>query len=114
MIPPTARSVLARRHWRKVATITDRSRSGRVRHRPDLMRVCPGGLVTDRVAAKTCGVCREMVRLWVETGAWPLPRGIIATTLYFTRSDVEGWLRTGTWPAEARFQGRPLVGHVKT
>lgn len=113
MIPPTTLSVLARRRWRNDTTITDRSHSGQVSHQPALKSVGLAGLVTELGAARMSGVSRRMLRLWVETGAWPLPRAILAMTLYFRRSDVEGWLRTGTWPAEARFQGHPFMGQVK-
>lgn len=114
MIPPTTRSVLARRHWRGDTTVADRPPCGRVRHRPDLMRACPVGLMSDRAAARIAGVSRAMLGLWVETGAWPLPRAILATTQYFRQSEVEDWLKTGIWPAEACFQGRSRVWPVKT
>jgi hypothetical protein len=103
MIPPTTPSSPGRRHCRSVSPVANRSPARMGCHR---MRACPIGLVTDRAAARISGVSREMLRLWIETGAWPLPRAILATTLYFMRSDVEGWLRTGIWPAEARFRGR--------
>ena len=50
-----------------------------------------------------------MIGLWIETGAWPLPHAVCATTLYFRALDVECWLRTGTWPAGVRFRGRRLT-----
>ena len=64
------------------------------------------GLMTDRVAARICRVGPRMIGLWIETGAWPLPHAVGATTLYFRASDVECWLRTGTWPAGVRFRSR--------
>jgi hypothetical protein len=62
------------------------------------------GLMTDRVAARICRVGPRMIGLWIETGAWPLPHAVLATTLYFRASDVECWLRTGKWPAGVRFR----------
>ena len=62
--------------------------------------------MTDRVAARICRVGPRMIGLWIETGAWPLPHAVGATTLYFRASDVECWLRTGTWPAGVRFRSR--------
>lgn len=90
-----------------------RSPAAWVRHRKGCAGVLPSGLVTVRTAATLSRVSQGMLRLWVETGAWPLPRAIRATTLYFARSDVEGWLRSGTWPDEARFQTRLPGGQVK-
>jgi hypothetical protein len=63
--------------------------------------------VTDRAAAAMCCVGLRMIHLWVETGAWPIPRrgGEAAST--FELSEVEGWLATGVWPAGAHFLAPP-------
>ena len=61
-------------------------------------------LLTDRAAAAKLRVSTGMVRLWVATGAWPLPRGVRGTSWLFDRSDVECWVRTGAWPAGARYR----------
>ena len=61
-------------------------------------------LLTDRAVAVRLRVSTQMVRLWVATGAWPLPRGVRGTSWLFDRSDVECWVRTGTWPAGAWFR----------
>jgi hypothetical protein len=62
--------------------------------------------VTLRAAARTCWVSPQMIRWWIETGAWPLPDAVCGTTLYFKSADVDGWLATGEWPDEARFRER--------
>jgi hypothetical protein len=60
--------------------------------------------VSERTAAKMCGVGVGMIRLWVETGAWPMPRrGIGQAPATFGHSEVEGWLATGIWPAGSTF-----------
>ena len=59
-------------------------------------------LLTDCAVAERLRVSTQMVRLWVATGAWPLPHGIRGPSWLFDRSDVECWLRTGDWPAGAR------------
>ena len=46
-------------------------------------------LLTDRALAVGLRVSTGMVRLWVATGAWPLPRGVRGTSWLFDRSDVE-------------------------
>ena len=61
-------------------------------------------LLTDRAVAVGLRVSTGMVRLWVATGAWPLPRGVRGTSWLFDRSDVECWVRTGAWPAGAWFR----------
>jgi hypothetical protein len=62
--------------------------------------------VTLRAAARTCWVSPQMIRWWIETGAWPLPHAVCGTTLYFKSSDVCVWLATGEWPDEVRFRER--------
>jgi hypothetical protein len=56
--------------------------------------------------AELVGVPVRMIRLWIGTGAWPLPRSVRGTTLLFDLSDVECWLRTGTWPTGVHFRNR--------
>ena len=63
--------------------------------------------VTACAAAKMCRVEPEMILLWVETGAWPLPRRDGATSATFGVSEVEDWLATGAWPAGAHFHDPP-------
>ena len=46
-----------------------------------------------------CGVGPAMIGLWVETGAWPMPRRGEAASATFGLTEVEGWLATGNWPA---------------
>jgi predicted DNA-binding transcriptional regulator AlpA len=106
MTPPRAKSAVAGRHPKGDASIADRRAPG-VRDRRRLMGPCRGGLVTDRAAARICGVSRGTLHQWVETGAWPLPRAMLVTTLCFVRADVEVWILTGAWPDEARFKGAP-------
>lgn len=60
-------------------------------------------LVPDRVIASNLGISERLIRLWIATGAWPLPRAVGQTTLYFNGIDVDCWVRTGTWPEGARF-----------
>ena len=61
-------------------------------------------LVTDRALAQRLQVSVRMVHLWVDTGAWPLPRCARRTSFLFETADVEQWVDTGVWPAGARFQ----------
>ena len=61
-------------------------------------------LVTDRAVARRLRVSMRIVRLWIATGAWPLPRGARGTSFLFESSDVERWLQTGIWPTGARFR----------
>jgi hypothetical protein len=70
--------------------------------------------LTDRAAAEICWVDPRMIRLWVETGAWPIPRrdGVAPST--FGLSEVEGWLATGVWPAGAHFHAPPEDGASPT
>jgi hypothetical protein len=82
-----------------LATASGPTRSEQVHHRLARVSADRPGLITDRVAAKICRVGPRMIGLWIETGAWPLPHAVRATTLYFRASDVECWLTTGTWPA---------------
>jgi hypothetical protein len=56
--------------------------------------------------AEFIGVPVPMIRLWIGTGAWPLPRSVRGTTLLFDLPDVECWLRTGSWPAGVHFRNR--------
>jgi len=60
--------------------------------------------VTGRVAAKMCGVGVSMIRLWVDTGAWPMPHPGGAGPQTFNLSEVEVWIATGTWPAGVHFR----------
>ena len=65
-----------------------------------LMRSRPrASLVTDSALAQRLQVSARMVRLWVDTGAWPLPRCARRTSFLFETSDVEQWVETGVWPA---------------
>jgi hypothetical protein len=52
------------------------------------------------------GVPVRMIRLWIGTGAWPLPRSVCHGTSCFKLSDVECWLLTGAWPTGVHFRGR--------
>jgi hypothetical protein len=94
-----------------LATASGPTRSEQVHHRLARVSADRPGLITDRVAAKICRVGPRMIGLWIETGAWPLPHAVGATTLYFRASDVECWLRTGTWPAGVRFRCRGSANH---
>jgi hypothetical protein len=66
--------------------------------------------LTDRAAARMCGVGLGMIGLWVETGAWPMPLRGEEASVTFGLSELEGWLATGDWPAGARFQAPPADG----
>jgi len=57
--------------------------------------------------AEIIGVSLRTIRLWIGTGAWPLPRSVRRETLLFKRSDVECWLMTGAWPRGVHFRKRP-------
>jgi hypothetical protein len=57
--------------------------------------------------AEIIGVPLWMIRLWIDTGAWPLPRSVRGSTLLFDLSEVECWLRTGAWPPGVHFRKRP-------
>jgi excisionase family DNA binding protein len=63
-------------------------------------------LITHRDAARRLQVSARTVRLWVETGAWPLPRYTRRTDWLFEVSDVEDWAKTGGWPRGARYRFR--------
>jgi hypothetical protein len=63
-------------------------------------------LVTDRAVAKRLRVSLRMIRLWINTGAWPLPLSADGASLLFDLADVEGWLKTGAWPAGVHFRSR--------
>jgi hypothetical protein len=63
--------------------------------------------LTARAAAGMCGVGPGMIGLWVETGAWPIPRRGEPASATFGLSEVEGWLATGDWPEDARFHSPP-------
>jgi hypothetical protein len=56
--------------------------------------------------AEKLGVPVRMIRLWIGTGAWPLPRSVCHGTSCFKLSDVECWLLTGAWPTGVHFRGR--------
>jgi hypothetical protein len=100
----------ARRGLQSLATAGSPPRSEQVHHRLARVAADRPGLMTDRVAGQICRVGPRMIGLWIETGAWPLPHAVGATTLYFRASDVGCWLRTGTWPADVRFRGVPYHG----
>jgi hypothetical protein len=57
--------------------------------------------------AERLGVPVRMIRLWIGTGAWPLPHSVRDGTPCFEPSDVERWLRTGAGPPGVHFRGRP-------
>ncbi len=63
--------------------------------------------VTDDDAAKMCCVSVAMIRLWVETGVWPMPRRDVTAPSTYGHSEVEAWLATGIWPPGAHFRARP-------
>ena len=60
-------------------------------------------LVTDSALAQRLKVSARMVRLWVDTGAWPLPRRARRESFLFESSEVEQWVKTGVWPAGTPF-----------
>lgn len=97
----------ARRRPQGLATADGDPRSERDRHRLARISVDRPELMTDRAAAQICHVSPTMIGLWVETGAWPLPDLVCASTTHFRAPDVECWLRTGTWPAGVTFRGVP-------
>jgi hypothetical protein len=70
--------------------------------------------VTDRAAARRCRVDLGMIRLWVQTGAWPMPRRCGESPRTFALAEVEGWLATGAWPAGAQFRAPPGNGPPPT
>jgi hypothetical protein len=70
----------------------------------------PSDRLTYCAAARICRVGPVMIGLWVETGAWPIPRRGGAASATFGLSEVEGWLATGDWPADARFRAPPGDG----
>ena len=53
------------------------------------------------------GVPLRMIRLWIDTGAWPLPCSVCGGKLLFKQSDVESWLVTGAWPTGVHFRKGP-------
>jgi hypothetical protein len=63
-------------------------------------------LLTDRAIAHRLRVSTLMVRLWVATGAWPLPRGVRGASWLYNVRDVDCWVRTGAWPPGAWFRSR--------
>ncbi|MHB1560598.1 MAG: hypothetical protein ACYC61_24360 [Isosphaeraceae bacterium] len=65
-------------------------------------------LMADWTVAQICHVNLEVIGLWVESGAWPLPEVVHATTLYFRTLDVERWLDSGTWPTGLHFRDVPF------
>jgi hypothetical protein len=75
--------------------------------RPMALPATPPDRVTDGAAAEMCWVDPGMIRLWVETGAWPMPRQGGESPGTFAFSEVEGWLATGAWPAGAHFHAPP-------
>jgi hypothetical protein len=97
----------ARRRPEDRATAGGTSRSVHRYHRLVRMSADRPELMTDWVAAQICRVSLEVIGLWVETGAWPLPEAICATTLYFRALDVECWLDSGRWPTSVQFRDVP-------
>ena len=79
-------------------------------HHATILSTRQSDRLTYRAAAEMCHVSPAMIGLWVDTGAWPMPRrgGIASAT--FGRSEVEGWLATGDWPAGAHFHAPPEDG----
>jgi hypothetical protein len=73
-------------------------------HQPAVPSTERSDRVSERTAAKMCGVGVGMIRLWVVTGAWPIPRRGGAAPATFGRSEVEGWLARGIWPAGSTFR----------
>ena len=57
-------------------------------------------LVTDRAVAHRLQVSARMVRLWVDTGAWPLPCCTSRTSFWF------GNLGSGALARDGRLAGR--------
>src|SRR5690348_8373697 len=94
----------ARRIPKGLATADDTLRCAQDRQRLACMSAYRPQLMSDRSAAQICGVSVRMVRMWVETGAWPLPEAVRAMTLYFMMSDLECWLESGTWPDHVHFR----------
>jgi hypothetical protein len=82
--------------------ITNELQLRRVRRTATVSRVSPD-LVPHRVIASNLGVSVRLIRLWIDSGAWPLPRAVGATNLYFNGIEVDCWTRTGTWPDGVRF-----------
>jgi hypothetical protein len=74
-----------------------------LRRSPDLAAL-RSDRITERIAAGMCSVGVGMIRLWVDTGAWPMPHCGCAAPPTFSLSEVKGWLATGTWPAGAHFR----------
>ena len=70
--------------------------------------------VTDWAAARMCWVDLGMIRLWVQTGAWPMPRRGGHSPRTFSLAEVECWLATGAWPAGAQFHAPPGNGPPPT
>jgi hypothetical protein len=60
--------------------------------------------ISERDAARMCGVGVRMIHMWVETAAWPMPQHGGAAAVTYGLSDVEGWLATGSWPAGVHFR----------
>jgi hypothetical protein len=92
---------------------------GSPRSEPDQHRLARGSvdrpeLMTDRVAAQICGVSVRMIRLWVETGAWPLPDAVRATPLYFGVSDVKCWLGTARGRPASDSEAETRYFHLQT
>lgn len=83
------------------------ARSAPVRRRLVRRAAERSDLITDRVAAQMCRVSLRVIGLWVETGAWPLPETVHATTMYFRAPDVACWLDSGAWPISVQFLGLP-------
>jgi predicted DNA-binding transcriptional regulator AlpA len=78
-------------------------------HDPMVYSTRQSNRLTYHAAADMCRVGRVTIGLWVETGAWPMPRRVGAASATFSLSEVEGWLATGAWPAGAHFHSPPAV-----
>jgi hypothetical protein len=79
-------------------------RHDRQARRTTVLAVEQSDRVTERVAARMCGVGVGMIRLWVDTRAWPMPHRGGAAPPTFKLSEVKGWLATGTWPVGVHFR----------
>jgi hypothetical protein len=68
---------------------------------------------TEIAVDEILGIPLRMIRLWIDTGAWPLPLSVCGGTLCFKWSDVECWLTTGAWPPDVHFGTRPRRPHAE-
>jgi hypothetical protein len=77
-------------------------------HQPAVPSTERSDRVSERTAAKMCGVGLGMIRLWVETGAWPMPRRGGAAARRPRRSGARRW-KAGSREASGR--PGPLSAH---